>query len=73
MFISCTSPPEHPLSREIGAAIRVSLPDDAPPEMELGIAGIAALRGWLWCLNQPHMLHIWSIYLHLPHKWPKCR
>ena len=20
-----------------------------------------------------HMLHIWNIYLHLPHKWPKCR
>ena len=21
---------------------------------------------------QSHMLHVWNIYLHLPHKWPKC-
>ena len=24
-------------------------------------------------LTATHMLHVWNIYQHLPHKWPKCR
>ena len=25
------------------------------------------------CRSQPQLLHVWNIYQHLPHKWPKCR
>ena len=35
--------------------------------------GIDPARLHRWYQPLTHMLHVWNIYHHLPHKWPKCR
>ena len=35
--------------------------------------GKSTFSSWVNQLFLSHMLHVWNIYHHLPHKWPKCR
>ena len=41
----------------------------------LGLARLTLGTQWKAGFNMIHtqMIHVWYIYLHVPHKWPKCR